>query len=560
MKKKLVLSTLLAYSAVAHAQSPTLIASFDTPSFVIAILVGLVIALGFQFLLTVLSIASGISAIGDIKHNYVEGKYHLSHDGEDNHHEDSSDNIDNKGVKIVSGIGLWNLITATISLFGATAIALNLSPIDVLSVKIALALSIWAAFYLIVFILEFKVASGLIGGLINTALAGVKSSGQAIGSLFQSSPEKKIDNVLQHTVEKVRSEFDSINNTDQIKETLDIHFKDLKKGLPSYERIKNDLAALVKDNKTQQPSPQKWMTIQKVLTSAINSNSGGNSEKVDQLKTIIQDMKDASTHGDSAMEKMENILKATPVDNQKVDRLIRKIQDALSSVDFSEDQDASFQQKIDEILSKSENSYQDIQAAIQRFDREKLRTVLHEETDIDNSKVDEYLDKAFDLITTVKERVGITNNDAFTPNLLESLENRIKGFVDSTDNSELNYDLLKRDLVKIWNNPKDSLEIIKNRLSTFDSDTLTSIITNNEYIDRKDIDSVKHQIEQTKKDALDKVNQIETKARQQVSMLEKKAVIQAEKARKVAVTAAWWLVATIVLSGAAAIGGSILTL
>ncbi|WKX76357.1 hypothetical protein [Zobellia laminariae] len=53
---------------------------------------------------------------------------------------------------------------------------------------------------------------------------------------------------------------------------------------------------------------------------------------------------------------------------------------------------------------------------------------------------------------------------------------------------------------------------------------------------------------------------IETEARQRVKILERKAVIQAEHARQTAVSAAWWLVLTAIISGVAAIGGSIVTL
>lgn len=560
MKKSLSLVIPLLYCSASYAQTPTFVTTIDTPSFITAVLVGLIIALGFQFLLTILSIASGISAIGDVKKNYVKAKYDLSQDGEDNDHGLDQKEVNHPGLKIVSGIGIWNLFTTTISLFGASAIALTLCPIDIMAVKIALALCIWAAFYLIVFILEYKLASSLIGGLIGTALAGIKASGEAIGSMFKSSPEQKIENILESTVAKVRSEFDINLNVDQVNDTLNTRLKGLQNSLPSYDRIKNDIATLIKDNKSGKPSPQKWMAIQTVISKVIDNNANDKSGKVDQFKTLLKDMKSAVSEGGNAEEKIEKILKASPIDNSKVDDLKRSLNGILSNNDFSEDDSNSLQQKIEELLFQSQNSFQDIQSAITSFDKEQIKKTLHEKTSLDNDQIDKQVDKVFNLISTFNEKVGITNDDVFTPSLLQSFDNRVRAFIDGTDNKELNYSLLKSDMFKIWNNPKDSLDVIKRRLDTFDSDTLVSLVTNNKHVNREDIDNVKLQLEQTKSDVLDRVNQIETKARQQMIMLEKKAVIQAENTRKMAAAAAWWLVATIIVSAGAAIGGGFLTI
>jgi hypothetical protein len=74
------------------------------------------------------------------------------------------------------------------------------------------------------------------------------------------------------------------------------------------------------------------------------------------------------------------------------------------------------------------------------------------------------------------------------------------------------------------------------------------------------IDRIVEALTHTKKEVLDKVEQIETKAHEQIKIVERKAVIQAEHARLAAASAAWWLVLTAILSGVAAIGGGMVTL
>ena len=72
--------------------------------------------------------------------------------------------------------------------------------------------------------------------------------------------------------------------------------------------------------------------------------------------------------------------------------------------------------------------------------------------------------------------------------------------------------------------------------------------------------SVMATLEDSKKEVLNKVSQIENKANQQVEMLKRKAVIQAEHARATAASAAWWLVLSTILSGVAAMAGSAIAL
>jgi len=80
---------------------------------------------------------------------------------------------------------------------------------------------------------------------------------------------------------------------------------------------------------------------------------------------------------------------------------------------------------------------------------------------------------------------------------------------------------------------------------------------NNKYVDESQIDDIINSIEQGKQTIAQKVDQIQAKATAEYKMIERKAVIQAEHARKTAATAAWWLVASIVISARAAILGGV---
>lgn len=144
MKKRLLASSFILSPLIIMAQGTPVegyTESIITPHFFVAIVAGVLLALGFQFILTALSVALGITAIGDLKESYVENKYKLK----DNDDEDDDDGMD-MGTMITTGFGLWSVITVGLSLFGATALAINLSLIANPVIAITLGLVIWATF------------------------------------------------------------------------------------------------------------------------------------------------------------------------------------------------------------------------------------------------------------------------------------------------------------------------------------------------------------------------------------------------------------------------------
>jgi hypothetical protein len=90
---------------------------YVSPNFFIVIFAGVVIALAFQFILTAISAAAGVSAIGNVKESYVNAKVDPSgNKAKENHdyNEDSSSDT-SMGVKITTAFGIWSVITTCIA-------------------------------------------------------------------------------------------------------------------------------------------------------------------------------------------------------------------------------------------------------------------------------------------------------------------------------------------------------------------------------------------------------------------------------------------------------------
>ena len=530
-----------------------------TPQFIVAIIAGVILALAFQVILTAISIATGISAIGDIKEKYVKAQLPAEDNSGGTDAFDQGYDYDMPtGVKVTSAFGIWCVITTSLALFGATALAINLSVISVPITSITMALVIWGLFFLILFYLEARLVNTVLGGLINTATQGLRSAAGSMKNLFATSDEKKTEKIISSTIEKIRSEFEEIDIS-QFSEPFKALTDKVDKKVPDYKRLKKDMEDIVR--KSQSNNVQgKYMVMQQVLAKAIETYSEdgnhatGSKGKVEQLKTLLNELKSEYKNSGSKEESAKNILeKFTDMDRKEIDENIDEIKTVLRKSKPGIFERNNIKQTIQEILKNPGALITATGSKLNQLNRESIVEALAKNTNLDKSQLNNYADRVEEAINHIVEKFNSDNENS----LQRQMEARVADFFNSTERSELNYDDLKDDLKKVFDNPNDSLDIIKKRVKKFDEKTVRAILTKNKYIDDENIDKVLSKVNEVKAEILDKVNTIQTKTREQVEMIKRKAVIQAEHTRKAAASAAWWLVITAIISGGAAIVGAV---
>ncbi len=562
MKTKILTISVLLSGVAANAQTTGLTdRTFWSPQFFIAILAGLVLALAFQVVLTALSVAAGISAIGDVRKTYVESRVDPdTNKAKDNHSfdQDYKDNDMITSVKVTAGFGIWSLLTTSISLFGASALALNLNYFGSTFSSLTVGLVIWGLFFLILFYLEAKVVHTVVGGLAKTAISGLKSSAGMVKQFFETSESSKLENTLNNVVDKVRKDFDTGNSTEDLSEVLSNFLTKMDKKLPSYETVKNDLSTLIKEGKTKNNSTS-WMAIQQILTKALdtvgNSADSESKGKAAKLKQIFSELKEAYSSDEDTIEGVKGIVaEHTSLEKEQINEKISSIKNRISEATPDSLSIDQLKQDFNEILSDPSTIKTVLSSKFEGLNRKSIIQTLSENSKLDKEQLETYAQNIEDAIDSVKEKL----NNLSLASIKEKAERSISGFLNSTDRSELRYDSLKRDVTKILDNPKDSLTVIKNRVAKFDGDTVKALITNNKYISEDKIDELTAKVEESIQTVRNKVTEIETRARQEWEMAKRKAVIQAEHVRKTAASAAWWLVITAVVSaGAAMLGGYI---
>ncbi|MGB3547907.1 MAG: hypothetical protein WBA17_13080 [Saprospiraceae bacterium] len=543
-----------------------------TPNYFITIIAGVIIAAGIQFLLTALSVAIGVSAVPNAKEAYVHTKYPDRSDRNKDDHDDDKESH-NYGVIISSALGVWNMITVAISLFVATLLALHLTHVVTPEIAITLSLCIWSLFFLFIFYLEGKAISTAVGGLISTAVSGLKATGQSIASMFAPSPAGQIENVADHTIEKIRKELTSNFDTGSINDTVD-HFLDrVEKDVPDYNTIKKDIQKIVKENSGNSGgggNPATWTAIQGVINKVIDEKGSGgqNKDKISQIKDLVSQLTDenkqneAKQQGKQAVDQTEKQANQTKEQaQQKAQEYKTKVQDWLNKATPENMDQEKIQQQFQQLMDDPQGKLKEAGNYVQHLDRDTIVEAISKNTSLEKSQIDQYADKVENVINQIKEKVGGTSDGdgkSLPQQVLQRIEGSVAGFIDGTDDPRLNYDSLKHDVMRAINNPNESLDIVKNRLGSYDRDTLISVLTNNSKINRDDIHHIADRVEEAKHEVEHKIQEIEDKALATLNQVERRAAIQAEHARKTAIAAAWWSVATILVSGAAAVAGGTL--
>lgn len=208
---------------------------FSGPQFFIAVLSGLVLAFGFQLLLTNLSVAAGISYIGRSSSS-----------------NDSSDSSSSGGMgagKISAAMGIWTLVTVTLALFFACWLAVKLSLYNSGLLGAITGLVIWGTYFTLLFWVSSTTVGSLIGSVVKTATASFNA---LVGTATSAFGAKAASNQIVETAETVaatvRRELAQTLNDDDLRDSLTDYMATLRSPQLETNDLEAEFERLIKDS------------------------------------------------------------------------------------------------------------------------------------------------------------------------------------------------------------------------------------------------------------------------------------------------------------------------
>lgn len=206
---------------------------FSGPQFFTTLISGLLLAFAIQLLLTNLSVAAGISYLGRSS-------------GSDDHDHDQKSGVGSTIRKIGFGVGLWTLITVSITLFVACFLAVQLSLLETAGLGAIVGLVIWAAYFSILVWISSTTVGSLIGSVVNTATAGFQAIvGTAAAALGAKTINQQVVATAEAAAAAVRREMGAAIDPITIRENIEDYIEKIRPAEFDLSGVRNEFETLL---------------------------------------------------------------------------------------------------------------------------------------------------------------------------------------------------------------------------------------------------------------------------------------------------------------------------
>ncbi len=281
-----------------------------------------------------------------------------------------------------------------------------------------------------------------------------------------------------------------------------------------------------------------------------------------QLLSQRQDLSETQVNEviDSVQTSIRNVVKAprrlATRTQQRVQNFQTYLEEYLRQTGKEELNPEGIKRDVQLLLHDPQVGIESFSDRLSHFDRSTIIALLKIREDM----TDEEAAQIADNIVSVRDQFveQVRSIQRRIQDVIDGVFGRIRNYLNSLERPELNYDGIKHDVRTFFDDPQAGFDALRDRLSSFDRDTLVAIMSSREDISEEDANRVIDQIERARNTVLQRAERIQHEAQRRLEQVKHQAQRQAEETRKAAAIAAWWLFATAVTSAIfSALGGAI---
>jgi hypothetical protein len=303
---------------------------FSGPQFLVALVSGLLLAFAMQLLLTNLSVALGISFIGKSS----------------GHHDDHSDDHSSGSIgstirKIGFGVGLWTLISVSVSLFIACYLAVQLSLLHTaVGLGAIVGLVIWAAYFTLLVWFSSSTVGSLIGSVVNTATSGFQAIvGTAAAALGGKAVNDQIVSTAEAAAAAVRREFTVDVNPTRVRDTIEDYIDKIRPAQLDFSNIRREFESILSDPEVRSMvGPEGLNVDRQKFVDLVSSRTDLSKMEVDRIA-----------------EQLERVWKQTLGQQQKPDQMTQLLE-YLRSTQEGQLNTQEVSSKLDQLVAEMKNT------------------------------------------------------------------------------------------------------------------------------------------------------------------------------------------------------------
>lgn len=357
---------------------------------------------------------------------------------------------------------------------------------------------------------------------------------------------------INQTLDKIEGAWTRVSHTPQ---------KIAEKAKAQYDDATSAIADYLRSTGKEELNPEG---IQRDLTTLLDNPQAGVYRLRKRLSQVDRDtlVKLLSQRQDLSQEQVNQVIDQVQSTIRKVIKAPRRlasrtgqqIQDFpntvaeyLRSTGKEELNPDAIQRDIQLLLHDPRAGVSSLSDRLSHFDRSTITSLLTQRGDISESDINRIADQ----IVGVRDQVvgQLKNLQESIQYSIDRVFAKIRNYLNSLDRPELNYDGIRGDFRKLFDDPQAGFDALRDRLSQFDRGTLVAVMSSREDISEADANRLIDQIERTRNSVLQRAERLQLEAQRRLDEVKHQAQRQAEETRKAAATAAWWLFATAVTSG-----------
>jgi hypothetical protein len=289
---------------------------FSGPKFLVALLAGIVMAFAFQLLLTNLTVALASSSGVDAA-------------------DDDEDTLGNQIRKTKSKIGLWASITAAISLFSASFLAVKLSSIQSAAIGAIIGVVIWSTYFTIVMWLGSSAVGSFLGSLVSSVTSGLQglmgTAGAAIGA---NTAKNQMVSTAEEITAAVRRELTSGVDPNSIQKTLQSSLSSLQLPKLDFQEVRQQFDRFLKDSDLKDLADSDLLKNinRQTFVDLISSRTDLSKKDLDRLADELEgSWKQAFASPQDSTVKVINLIKQASPDDLKSEKLGERIQELVTA-------------------------------------------------------------------------------------------------------------------------------------------------------------------------------------------------------------------------------------
>ncbi len=498
--------------------------------FIVGLVVSVIIAYGVQFLLSSLSLATGVSMIPNIKKKSVEMRVDSLTKDDATFDEDDDDDDGISSTTITSAVGAWVLITSSLALFAGSYFGISLLPVSPYVAMVA-GLVIWALFFITLLYIEYKAVHTIVGGLIHSALSGLRYSASALGNLVTPSEASKSQKQVKQTVRALYQEVDHLMRKNNVDKRLEDYIHRLTPDVPTKNELFRELEKFVNKLEVQERINITDEQLERVLDVQVNKKSRLNKENATALKDSFQKAKTASGDKPKRADKVLAVIDSiSPVSDEEAKEYRTRVADILDRTSKDELNSEEFKQHLEQAFDDPRGASEEVLARLKHFDRATIKEIVHELSDMDNAQSDRLVDLAYDTMQQFMGNTATRYRESFqsAQDLPAAVEGRIATYFDGLGEPSLQYDGIRRDVQHILEEPTSAPQVVRDRLAQMDKGAAISLLSSNSRISEEQAESIADNILMAKDNAVNTIDGVQKEVNRRYQMARRKAVIASE--------------------------------